>query len=104
MKKIRYKIKRQKKVFDFLTTGFSDRNREHIIIAICAGAGMGGQLLSPPHLTCPGISYPDKRNSPEPRFTQLLRKFRDNNVGVVIQTVGGSKQCSHFLPGIITVG
>jgi len=29
--------------------------------------GMGGQALSPPDLTCPVISYPDKRNSSKPK-------------------------------------
>ncbi len=35
------------------------------IIALVGRGGKVGQARSPPHLPCPGISYPDERNSPE---------------------------------------
>ena len=36
-------------------------NRYYIIIALVRWGGKGGQVLSPPHLTYPDITFPDKK-------------------------------------------
>jgi hypothetical protein len=54
------------------STKYDNSPNRYYIITLVRRGSKGGQALSPPHLTYPVISFPDKRNSTEFFFKKNL--------------------------------